>query len=933
MVLGDNGHATFNTAGILTFITTISPGIGGDDSISVGNGDNIILGGEGRDTITGGADRDVILGDNGNATFSNSGILLDIISTDTSIGGNDIITAGSGLNIILGGFGADDMTGGSDRDVVLGDNGHAIFNTAGDLTFITTISPEIGGDDLITVGNGNNFVFGGVGKDTITGGDDRDVILGDNGNATFDETGILTFITTSEPAIGGDDIIDAGDGLNIIIGGIGSDQITGGTGRDIVVGDNGNATFDDTGVLILIKTTDAKVVGNYNDFITLGRGNNLVLAGNGDDIVVATSGHDVIVGDNGRAIFDNLAGESHVSDVISTDTAIGGHDILDAGTGNNVIIGGFGNDYIFADSGSDFATGDSGHVIFNPAGLISFIETISPALGDNDLIYLGAGNNVSFGGFGSDEIISLGGDDLIFGDNGNAAFSETGILIYLTTSQPNIGGNDTIDAGNGTNIILGGFGADLINGGYHRDFILGDNGNATFNTSGVLTYLTTTQPGIGGNDRIGAGNGSNVVFGGAGADTIIGGSNRDVILGDNGHGTFNFAGDLIHFVTTQSGIGSDDLIFGGDGSNFMFGGFGADVITGGKNRDFILGDNGFAFFDEASVITILSTDQPAFGNDDLIAAGAGNDVVFGGKGRDTIAAGSGRDVIVGDNGLATFDPSWTMTFLTTNNRESGDDDTILGESGSDLIFGGGGNDTIDGGNGDDTIVGDLGDYNIDSSNPRGVTLFREANGGNDIIDGSAGDDLILSGGGDDNSDGGSGSDTVFAGYGNDLAYGGTGDDILIGGPNGDFLDGGFDNDTLYVDVFDTWAGGMFEDTIVGGPFFSTGLTYINGPIYHFGDTLASSAADIFGQAFDRLTQRMDGGVGELYWNLANLELSDILDSSVLESLMDRGFDNIRWGGVGGAILALAARELATPARLSQGGILERQWSELLALAN
>ena len=281
---------------------------------------------------------------------------------------------------------------------------------------------------MILANAGDNIILGGFGKDQITTLGDDDIVVGDNGNATFTDVGVLTYITTSEPEIGDVDTINVGDGLNIVLGGFAGDSITGGTGRDIVVGDNGNATFDTTGVLTLIQTSDAAVPGGYNDTITLSSGDNVVLAGNGDDSVTTTAGHDVVVGDNGRASFDNNAGASLLRDITSTDTDIGGLDVLNVGEGNNVIIGGLDKDTITSGDGHDIGTGDSGHAVFNATGVLTYIETISPALGDADIITIGAGNNVFLGGNGGDTITSLGGNDIIAGDNGNATFTDVGVL-------------------------------------------------------------------------------------------------------------------------------------------------------------------------------------------------------------------------------------------------------------------------------------------------------------------------------------------------------------------------------------------------------------------------------------------------------------------------------------------------------------------------
>src|SRR5262249_19582999 len=138
------------------------------------------------------------------------------------------------------------------------------------------------------------------------------------------------------------------------------------------------------------------------------------------------------------------------------------------------------------------------------------------------------------------------------GDDGEADYTN-GILttIFSTDGALGIGGNDTITGPNGTpggsgnNVAIGGIGADTITLGGANNTILGDDGKATFGTSGQILTITTQDPGIGGGDVITVTGGGNVIFGGTGADTIAvqtaQGQNApsgNVIVGDDGDATF-----------------------------------------------------------------------------------------------------------------------------------------------------------------------------------------------------------------------------------------------------------------------------------------------------------------------------------------------------------------------------------------------------------
>ena len=64
------------------------------------------------------------------------------------------------------------------------------------------------------------------------------------------------------------------------------------------------------------------------------------------------------------------------------------------------------------------------------------------------------------------------------------------------------------------------------------------------------------------------------------------------MIGDNGFVTWDTAGRITQFASTQPTQGGDDLIDVGDGANIVVGGFGDDTITTGMDADIVLGDDG-----------------------------------------------------------------------------------------------------------------------------------------------------------------------------------------------------------------------------------------------------------------------------------------------------------------------------------------------------
>ena len=499
VVIGDNGHVDFDTTTgvpLAELAETIAPEHGGDDLIFVGEGDDVVLGGSGADTIDAGLGNyeDVVLGDNGIADFDvfvpagqtdKISVLSELTSTatnNTGLGGDDEIIVGDGEDFVIAGVGDDKVNYEIDSatgefvatdigdDVVIGDNGHADFDTTtGEpvIDFIETIAPEHGGDDLIFVGEGADVVLGGSGMDVVHAGvgDFSDVVLGDNGEVDFDTTTVpgtaLVKTIASEPTdFDGVDEIIVGDGEDFVIAGGEGDRVNytldaggepvqiadGDDAADYVIGDYGQALFDTTtgeSVIDFIETIAPEHGGD--DFIFVDEGADVVLGGSGMDVVHAGVGDfsDVVLGDNGEVDFDTLTvpGTALVETVTSTATGLGGVDEIVTGDGADYVIAGVGADrvnYILdpttgepvqvgGDDAADYVVGDNGNAEFDTTtgeSVIDFIETIAPEHGGDDLIFVDEGPDVVLGGSGMDVIHAGVGDfgDVVLGDNGEVDF-------------------------------------------------------------------------------------------------------------------------------------------------------------------------------------------------------------------------------------------------------------------------------------------------------------------------------------------------------------------------------------------------------------------------------------------------------------------------------------------------------------------------------
>ncbi len=128
---------------------------------------------------------------------------------------------------------------------------------------VESMNPELGGDDTITAGSGTNTIIGGLGNDTISAGAGTNIIFGDNGFIQY-SAGVLSMVESMNPELGGDDTITAGTGTNTIIGGLGNDTISAGGGTNIIFGDNGLIQYT-AGILSMVESMNPELGGDRHD--------------------------------------------------------------------------------------------------------------------------------------------------------------------------------------------------------------------------------------------------------------------------------------------------------------------------------------------------------------------------------------------------------------------------------------------------------------------------------------------------------------------------------------------------------------------------------------------------------------------------------------------------------------------------------------------
>ena len=90
-----------------------------------------------------------------------------MVSTDTSDGGNDLITYGAGRAIVLGGQGDDTITGGAGTAIVLGDSGMILAASSDTDRFGTLRRRSASTGDRQSVHSAQRAVCGAAGCDRL----------------------------------------------------------------------------------------------------------------------------------------------------------------------------------------------------------------------------------------------------------------------------------------------------------------------------------------------------------------------------------------------------------------------------------------------------------------------------------------------------------------------------------------------------------------------------------------------------------------------------------------------------------------------------------------------------------------------------------------------------------------------------------------------
>jgi Ca2+-binding RTX toxin-like protein len=934
---GTAGNDTANaTAGTLTGFTggtvaQLQDGSGdifnagaGNDTVTAGAGDDSFRGMAGNDTFNGGAGFDEIRYDTELANGGTTGVTVNLITglaTD-AFGTTDTFTS---VESIRGTNLADTLTGGNAAN----GTGTGVAEYDGFEGY-----RGLGGNDIINGGAGYDEVrydadasSGGIagqgvivdlGAGTATDGfGNHDTLIGIEGvrGTMFADNLTGSAVDNTFVGLGGNDVIIGGDGFDSVNYSI--DAANGGAAGVNVNLATGVAIdgFGNTDTLSGIQSvrgtnqidtlTGSGYVGfNQESFAGLG-GADIITGGLGYDEVRydldASNGGAGAVNVNlnngtatdGFGAIDTLSGIENVrgtllADVITGDAfnnvfrGLAGADIMDGGAGSDTVAydqdfnvgGNFGVTVNLANNSATDGFGNSDTIVnFENVRGTKFVDTLTGDANDNDFTGL-AGNDVFFGGAGSDEVRydqdeyrggTFGGVTVNFATNtATDGFGNTDSLNSIEEVRGSKFG-DTFTGSGADEVFRGLAGNDIIDGGAGSDWVSYSSDIFARQESQTLQAVVvnlangTATDSFGGTDTL-----TNIenVAGAALGDTLTGDANDnifrgysggDIITGGLGSDTVDYSRDADfaanHFMTggtlgvevnlaagfARDGFGTTDTLSGIENA---IGTANADIFIGDGNANSFLGGDNFDNIYGGAGDDILSGEA---GND-VIAGDAGNDQLYGGDGGDVIselAAGalSGNDIIDGGNGADIIyaaggdDTVFGGIADAANNYVSLGDgtDTYQGSMGTDIVLGGNGDDTITGNSGDDVMYGEVGNDTIYGG--AGVDILS-GDVGNDNLYGGDDNDLIVADDGDDVLDGGAGGDTMLGLEGADTLYGGVGNDYVDGGNGIDLMYGGDGNDTMVGD-FGTLTGGA--DTMFGDAGDDIMLGYTGNDIIDGGD--------------------------------------------------------------------------------------------------
>ena len=708
---------------------------------------------------------------------------------DTVIGSplTDVVDTGLGINVIDTGDGWDFVFAEFD-------------NSSGDTVYVTGSGGQVNftldGVQVNTIVNAESVIAFGEYSSAASTVVDASGLTGYDGLQFWDNNG--TNISIGSP---GSDIFRAIDGYAL-----GNDVLTGNGGADYY--DYSSAIGAINGDTITDLDSDDTIDLSHNGpgenssgllaTTYIGAGYFSGVAGEYRDWIV--DGHTELQFDtDGDGVADQILvianGAFALGEIAPNVLKIFG---LSGTQGDDVFNGTPGDDSYYALGGNDVLSGGGGNDLLD-------------ASAGNDILNGGGGNDSLYGADGDDFLKGGFGDDLIDGGNGydRAGYYQVdenlgGVTVDLNIVGPQNTGAQGWDTLTGIEYVSGTPFADTLTGDANDNILWGSAATIDVASNWVSTSNNDTLDGGDGNDLLVVGIGNQRLIGGNGTDTVAFTENFGddppihvsvALQGapqDTGVGMWTLTG-----IENLSGGDDSDQLTGDVNANVLAGAAGDDALVGGGGNDQLYGDGKFGSSSPASGAPILLTDIGANGNDTL-EGGLGDDILNGGGGADTASYvhASGAVSVNLAFGFASGADGNDSLISIENATGSAFDDTLTGNGLANVLSGGDGNDSLNGAGGNDTLDGGAGNDALSGG------------GGNDILHAGTGNDFLNGGFGNDVIDGGAGFDRI--GYFGGSTTGVT-VDLRLQGVAQNVGEQGFDTISNVEGV----SGTIFSDTLTG----------------------------------------------------------------------------------------------------------------------
>jgi len=637
-------------------------------------------------------------------------------------------------NVVVSAFGEEETYANVSKIIAFADTGNDVISIEADV--VAELHGGLGEDslyggsqnDLLFGDEGADRLVGGDGNDQLYGGEDSDRLYGDQGNDSLEGEA-------------GNDFLDGGFGDDQLFGGEDNDELYGRSGQDILDGGSGNDTlFGNDG-------NDELYGKNGDDLLVAGEGNDTLFGGEGNDLLGGEAGDDILSGDIGSDILSGGEGDDQLFGEQGDDILHGeaGNDQLVGGTGNDELAGGTdadhlngnaGDDSLMGEAGNDFLMGETGNDLIDGG---TEVDTVSYDNSTSGVIV----NIDETQNYQNPDVANSSHIEPHFTINAGTAKDGFGTTDTLRNLENIIGSefndilignnqNNRIEASTGNDLLIGNAGDDYLDGGDNIDTVSyrHDSGSVYVNLDETQSYQNP---------------------GGYLHTTIV--SDSLIPTDTQPNFTLNAGTALDGFGNTDElrnlenlvGSGYDDVLIGNDSDNQIEGLAGNDLLIGNAGDDQLNGSDGIDtvsyHYDPDAVYVNLEHNQAqdGFGNsdqlhsienvvgsafDDEIIGDANTNIIHAGAGDDLVIARDGDDIIFGEAGKDTLF------------GEQGDD-FLVGGTEADILDGGTEADHLQGGDGKDRLFGDAGED------------FLNGNAGNDSLTGGTGNDLLTGGGDQD----------------------------------------------------------------------------------------------------------------------------------------------------------------------------------------